>query len=165
LYKSNCNSEIQQRVVAYIPYVPFIFALQPTLMKKLLSLRVAATGILLILSFIIIFHLLVISGVIPANIVWGGNVADQKKLWLMESISILVNIILLLFVGAYAGIIKVKMNAAVIKTGFWIMFVVFTLNTAGNLLAKNPLETYLFTPLTLLLSVFCLRIAAFRTTA
>ena len=43
-----------------------------------------------------------------------------------------------------------------------IGFVLFFLNTLGNLTAKNVLETYIFTPLTLLLSIFCFRIAVFE---
>lgn len=130
-------------------------------MKKLISLRTATTGILIILSFIIIFHLLVISGIIPSGIVWGGNITGKDNLWLMESISIGANLVMVLFVLAYTGIIKLRISSTVVRIGFWLMFVLFMLNTLGNLMSKNPLETYLFTPLTLLLSLFCFKIAAF----
>jgi hypothetical protein len=130
-------------------------------MKKLIFLKIATTGILIILSLIIIFHLLVISGVIPSGVVWGGNIADKKELVRMELISIAANVMMLLFVCAYVGVLKIKVRTAVVKVGFWIMFALFMLNTLGNILAKNPLETYLFTPLTLLLSLFCFRIAAY----
>lgn len=133
-------------------------------MKTLLPLKVATTGILTILTFLIVFHLLVISRVIPSDMVWGGNLAEKNPLLLMESISIFVNLLLLVFVGAFSKIIRIRMASRVIKAGFWIMFVLFMLNTLGNLLSKNPLEMYLFTPLTLLLTLFCLRIATYRDT-
>jgi hypothetical protein len=112
---------------------------------------------------IIVFHFLVISGVIPSGIVWGGNIADKKELWRMELISIVANVVMLLFVCAYAGLLKVKLRTTAVKVGFWIMFALFMLNTLGNILSKNPLETYIVMPLTLLLSLFCFRIAAFDT--
>ena len=130
-------------------------------MMKLIPLKVATNGILVILSLIIIFHLLVISGIIPFDIVWGGNIADKKQLWLMESISIIITFIMLLFALAYSGIIRIKLHPTAIKIGFWLMFVFVLLNTLGNILSKNSLETYIFTPLTLLLSLFCFRIAAY----
>jgi hypothetical protein len=128
-------------------------------MKTLVPLRIATAGIITILSLSIIFHLLVISGIIPFNLVWGGNIADKGELWLMESISIAVNLIMLLFVGSYSGVISYKISPTVARTGFWMMFILFLLNTLGNILSTNPLETYIFTPLTILLSLFCLRIA------
>jgi len=133
-------------------------------MKKLLPLPIAVTGILVIVSLTIIFHLLVVSGVISPAIVWGGNISSQSQLWLMEAVSIFINLLMLLFVMAYAGVLKVKMPTVVFKVGFWAMFVLFALNTLGNLAAKHSLETYIFTPLTFFLAVCCYRIAAYEFT-
>ncbi len=128
-------------------------------MNKLLTSRAAATGIAIILSVIIVFHLLVVSRVIPYDIVWGGNISDSNDLWLMEAVSIAVNALLLFLVFAYMGVIKVKVNRTVTKVFFWVMFIFFLLNTLGNILAKQSLETFIFTPLTVLLSLFSFRIA------
>ena len=136
---------------------------KPNILSKLLPLNAAITGLLIILSLTIIFHLFVLGGIIPFEIVWGGNIPDEASLWMMETISIAINCIMLLFVLAYAGAIKIKMGTTVAKIGFWIMFLIFLLNSLGNLLAKDTLETYIFTPITLLLSLFCFRIAAFGT--
>lgn len=128
-------------------------------MKKLLSLKTATAGILIILSLIIIFHLLVISSLVPSAIVWGGTVVGENQLWVMESIAIAINLVMLLFVAVYAGIIKAKLHRTILKAGFWILFAFFLLNTLGNLLAMHSIESYIFTPLTLLLALFCFRIA------
>ena len=79
----------------------------------------------------------------------------------MESVSIAVTFVMLLFVSAYSGIIKVKLRSTAVKIGFWIMFTLFILNTVGNVLSNNALERFLFTPLTMLLSLFCFRLAAY----
>ncbi len=131
-------------------------------MKKLLPLPVAITGLLLISSLTIVFHLLVIGGLVSPDIVWGGNITSQGNLWLMEAISIAINIVILLFVLAYAGRLKIKLSPVVAKAGFWILFGLFMLNTLGNLMARHSLETYIFTPLTFLLALFCFRIAAYE---
>ena len=128
-------------------------------MNKLLTSRTAATGIAIILTMIIVFHLLVVSRVIPYDIVWGGNISDPNDLWLMEAISIAVNALLLFLVLAYMDVVNVRPNKTVTKVFFWIMFIFFLLNTLGNILAKQSLETFIFTPLTVLLSLFSLRIA------
>lgn len=139
-----------------------IFANNQNNMKKLLPLNVAITGILIIVSLTILFHLLVIGGLISPEIVWGGNITSQSNLWLMESVSIIINLVMLLFVLAYAGMLKIKLVPAVFKVGFWVMFLLFALNTLGNLAARHSLETYIFTPLTFLLALFCFRIAAYE---
>jgi hypothetical protein len=137
-----------------------IFAANINFMKRILSLKMAANGILAILFLVTVFHLLVITGIIPIDIVWGGNLRGKQQLWLMESVSIAMNMVMMLFVLAYAGIIGMKPGTTTVKVGFWIMFVLFALNTLGNILAKKPMETFVFAPLTLLLSLFCFRIAA-----
>lgn len=131
-------------------------------MRKRLPLPVALWGILLIISLTIIFHFCVIGGLVDPAIVWGGNISSHQNLLLMEAISISINLIMLLFVLAYAGLLKIKLRPTVAKTGFWVMFFIFALNTLGNLAAKHSLETYIFTPLTFLLAIFCFRIAAYE---
>ena len=55
--------------------------------------------------------------------------------------------------------IKVKIKPIVFRVILWFMSTIFILNTFGNLLAKSSIETMIFTPITLLLSVFCLYLA------
>jgi len=44
----------------------------------------------------------------------------------------------------------------------WIMFVLFTANTIGNLFSLNELESIIFTPITLVLALQTLRLALHR---
>ncbi len=66
---------------------------------------------------------------------------------------------MLLVVGVYAKIIKVRINQTLLKVLLWLMFAMFALNTIGNLLSKNLTEALIFTPLTLLLALFSFRLA------
>ena len=128
-------------------------------MKKLVSESLAAYGILLILSAIIVFHCLIITGIIPFEIVWGGRLKNHSQMLQFESISIALNLIMLAIVAVRIGILKVNLKPAILKIAFWLMALLFSLNTIGNLLSSNSLETMIFTPLTLLLAVFCFRLA------
>ena len=131
-------------------------------MKKVFPLKIATWGTIVILSCIILFHFLVLAGAIPSDIVWGGNLVDKSQLYTMEAISILVNSVMLFTILIFCRIVKLNVSRRIIIAAIWFMFGLFLLNTLGNLMAKNSLETYIFTPLTFLLSVFCFRIAAYE---
>lgn len=133
----------------------FIFAF----MKNLLTEKRAAYSVLFILSLIIGFHLLIISDLLPHTIVWGGRMTNRSELIRFELISIGANAFMLLVILIRAKIINVEINAVVLKILLWLMAGLFILNTVGNLLSKNEFERITFTPLTILLSIFCIKLA------
>jgi hypothetical protein len=128
-------------------------------MHKFDTKRIAAQGILLVLSLMVLFHVLVMVQVIPYGMVWGGRLENSSQMLLFEAISIAVNLLMLGAVAISAGMVKVKINRAILKAALWTMFAVFLLNTIGNLLSNNETEKLIFTPLTLLLALFSLRLA------
>ena len=128
-------------------------------MHKLDTKRIAAQGILLVLSLMVLFHVLVMFQVIPYGMVWGGRLKDSSQMLLFEAISIAVNLLMLGAVAISAGMVKVKINRTILKAALWTMFAVFLLNTIGNLLSNNETEKLIFTPITLLLALFSLRLA------
>jgi hypothetical protein len=135
------------------------FTLPRYSMNNFITQKLATNGLLGLLSLFILFHLFIITGVIPFEIVWGGRLKNYSQMLSFEAISITANVIMLAVVSINAGILKVKINRAIIKAVFWAMFILFLLNTLGNLLSLNQLEKVLFTPVTLLLSLFSLRLA------
>lgn len=128
-------------------------------MENYFTERIAAIGLSAILSLVVIFHLLVIFRVIPFEIVWGGRLKDSSQMLLFETVSVTINLIMLVTVAIYSGFLKVKINRAVLKTILWIMVALFFLNTVGNLFSNNEIEKIVFTPLTLFLSIFSFRLA------
>ena len=131
-------------------------------MKKLFTERTAVYFLLCILSAVIVFHLLVLVGAIPFQIVWGGRLTDRTQMVRFESISIVINLIMLAIVTVRAGLLKLRIKPIIITTALWIMCMLFLLNTIGNLLSTNAFEKAVFTPLTLLLSLCCFRLATDR---
>jgi hypothetical protein len=118
--------------------------------------KVALFGSIGIYTLSIVFHLLVIIQIIPSSIVWGGRLTNQQELFIFESISIVLNVFFLLIMLLVNGSIKVKVRAFFIRAIVWLMSCLFILNTLGNLIAKSSIETIVFTPITIILSVFSL---------
>ncbi|GAA4343850.1 hypothetical protein [Flaviaesturariibacter amylovorans] len=127
-------------------------------MNTWISPKRAAYFILCILVGSIIFHVFVLAGFIPAGIVWGGRAEDLHRLQQLESVSIALNALMALAVLGYTGTLGFRFRARVLRPCFWAMFVLFALNTVGNLLAKSSTETTIFTPITALLALLCLRV-------
>ena len=128
-------------------------------MKELISERVALNGLLAILLLMTAFHGLVMLGIIPAGIVWGGGVRSHAQLMTAEGVSVLVTLMMLTVVAVKASYVKARINYRVLQGALWLMVLLFLANTAGNLLSKNDIEKWVFTPLTLLLALFSLRVA------
>jgi hydrogenase-4 membrane subunit HyfE len=128
-------------------------------MNNFISSRSASSALFIIFSLVILFHVLVIAGIIPYGIVWGGRIQSQEEMISFEIISILINGIMLAVVAIYTRHLNVKINPKIIKAALWIMVGIFLLNTIGNLFSKNEWEKIIFTPITLLLAIFSLRLA------
>jgi len=125
------------------------------------KLAVYLTIGMLLLAFI--FHFLVLSQIIPYEITWGGRLKSLKEMYLFESVSIILN-------GIFIGVVAMKaaVFGAVVSTRYlnyfiFAMAILFSINTIGNLFAEKNIEAILGTTFTLLLSVFCFRIASEKT--
>lgn len=128
-------------------------------LTKIITPSIAANGILLITSATIIFHFLILFGIIPFENTWGGRLENREQMIVFESISIIVTILVMTAVGIRAGYLNWKIKPIILKVLFYILMVLFALNTVGNLFANNDFEKFFATPLTLILAVFCWRLA------
>lgn len=126
-------------------------------MKKLIPFKSAGMVTLTILGLVIVFHVCVMAGVVPADMVWGGRAVDHFLM--MEAISIFINLSFMMIIALKIKLIRVEVNPRGLQIMIWLVFVIFLLNTLGNLVAINSLEKYIFTPLTAILSVLALRLA------
>lgn len=115
--------------------------------------RFAQITLMSLFSATIVFHALVLMAVIPPDIVWGSRLSSKDQLFLFESISILLNMLFLLIIMSHSGILRLPASAKWMKAALWIMMLLFTLNTLGNLASQNAFEKLVFTPLTFLLSI------------
>ncbi|MCL6257549.1 hypothetical protein M3O96_00505 [Aquiflexum sp. TKW24L] len=128
-------------------------------MHKFLTPKFAANGILLITSVTLVFHFLILSGIIPFENTWGGRLETREQMFVFESISILITVLVMIAVAIRAGYLLWKVKPIFLKVFFYILMVVFALNTIGNLFANNDFEKFFASPLTLILAIFCWRLA------
>lgn len=122
-------------------------------MNKKLNPKIAMKLMLSIVSVVTIFHVSILLKIIPYEITWGGRLKDDAEMYVFETVSILINFILgltLLIKGAY---IKPFIPLKAVNVILWVFFVLFGLNTIGNIIAKTTFEK-MFAVLTLMSSIF-----------
>jgi len=124
--------------------------------------NIAIRTMLVLLSLIALFHLLVLSGVIPYTITWGGKLRSLTQMRLMEFMSLLVNALLMVVISMKAGYLNPFLRPRAITLILWFFVVLFALNTVGNLFAESMFEKLVFTPLTLVSAILCRRIVLER---
>ena len=132
-------------------------------MKNIISFQRAAQLSLYLFGIIALFHLAVIIGIVifdyaPIDFLWGGRMASSEQLLRFELISLVVILLCLVIVLIRVGRIKTPALVGVSRIFLWILFILFTLNTLGNILAKTTFEKS-FAVVTALLAFLCLRMA------
>ena len=116
--------------------------------------KIAQRGLIILFSFTIMFHVLIIIQVIPFQHVWGGRLKTLKEMYQFESFSILLNLCFLMIVLIKSGIMKSRIPARMLKITLWMMAAFFLLNTIANLLSLTNLESWIFAPVTALICIF-----------
>lgn len=119
----------------------------------------ASRCLIILFTMIIGFHLLVLGGIIPFGIVWGGRLQNAEEMRSFEIVSIVLNLMMIAVVAIRSEMIPLPINATLIRVVLWLMTGLFLLNTIGNLASVSETEKLVFTPVTLVLSILCLRLA------
>ncbi len=127
-------------------------------MKKILSANLAIKVTLGILSMVLLFHILIFVQIIPYTIVWGGRLKSVEEMRVFEVVSILINTFIIMVLLLKANYIKNNTSKKLLNGIIWVFMIVFAVNTIGNLFANTKFELYVFTPMTFVLSLLCLRI-------
>jgi hypothetical protein len=124
-----------------------------------ISMRTSANIIIIILLSVFVFHILVLIGVIPYNIVWGGRLENISQMYVFEIISLTINSVIMFIVCMKAGYIKAYINLKLINVTLWFLVAIFLLNTIGNIVSLSALESMIFTPLTFISALLFYRMA------
>jgi len=95
-----------------------------------------------LLIAIILFHICIIFKIIPYDIAWGGRLKNDSEMYVFEIISILINIFLSVVLLMKGDIVRFRFSDKVINVILWIFFVIFILNTIGNLFAQTFFEKF-----------------------
>lgn len=131
-------------------------------MRSLFSARLAGWILLAAFAALAVFHLLVLFGVAPPNIVLGGAAAGSPNFALLEGTALLVTLLFALIVAVRLGYLGGADLRKAAGWGVWLIFAYLLLNTAGNLASASAVEAYIFAPLTVILALCALRLALER---
>jgi len=129
-------------------------------MKKVMSSNLAGKILLATFILMLILHILILSQIIPANIVWGGQInEDQSNLVPLEIVAILVTLVLTGIVAAKIDLINAGKFKKATNVGMWVVFAYLILNIFGNFASGISAETLFFGPLTIVMAFCALRLA------
>jgi hypothetical protein len=129
-------------------------------MKKLISVNLAGKILIIALILLLVFHVLVITGILPSSMVWGGQIeGSAPDIITLELIAIVVSLLFLVIVIAKIKAINSKGLRILINISLWFMFVYFTLNILGNITSLDTAEKMIFTPLSIIMALCALRLA------
>lgn len=127
-------------------------------MNKIISAKAAAYTIIGIMSLSLIFHVLIITGIIPYDITWGGRLKTHEDMVRFETGSILIGITVILIVAAHTRMLPFRIDKRTTRVALWLIVAAFTLNTIGNLFAHTATEKA-FGIITIVLAILCIRLA------
>ena len=119
--------------------------------------RIAIKMMLGILLAVIAFHLCIIAQIIPYEITWGGRLKSEQEMYVFEGISIVINLFLAFVLLMKGGYISAYFREGVVNVLLWGFFILFLLNTIGNIFAKTNFEKS-FAVLTLILAILLRRV-------
>jgi len=127
-------------------------------MRCLINTKTAGTILLLLLSAVLVLHLLILAGILPYEIFWGGQMNNETaNMVMMESIAV---VLLSVFIGITVLNTFHPLNYRVMaRVGMWIIFAYLLLNTVGNLASEELIEKAVMAPVTFLMSLLSLRLA------
>jgi hypothetical protein len=89
----------------------------------------------------------------------GGRLKSDKEMYRFEIISILINALFVIVILAQASFLTINVPKKIITYALWLMTALFLLNTLGNAISKSKIEQRVFTPITILLTIFSLILA------
>ena len=93
-----------------------------------------------IVGAILLLHVAIVTKVIPYEIAWGGKLKCDTQMYLFESISILVTLLLGIILLIKGNYVPLFIPISIVNALLWVFFVLFGLNAAGNLLAETLFE-------------------------
>jgi hypothetical protein len=117
--------------------------------------KTAVLIMLFLLGAVMVFHLLILTENIPFDKVWAGKLKTLEEMRIFETVSILINLLMITVLSIKYKNIQNSTNNKVIDLIIWIFVVLFALNTIGNLFSVSMAELILGTAVTLISTILC----------
>lgn len=113
----------------------------------------------LILGVLLIFHLLILTRMIPYDQVWAGKLDSVEEMRKFESFAILINLAILITLVVKYRLLQAQKRNRFIDILIWGFATFFMLNTVGNLFTESIWELLLGGAVTMISAVLCVVIA------
>ena len=59
-----------------------------------MNLKLTIKLLLWLIAMVILFHLAILTKLIPYEVTWGGRLSDDSEMYMFEGVSIMINVIL-----------------------------------------------------------------------
>ena len=128
-------------------------------MLRKINFLFSVKAMIVLLLIALTYHIIIIAGLIPFEAVWGGRLKSSEQMLQFEFVSIAINLFMLVVILIKGTYIKIKIPKLIVTSFLWLFAILFALNTVGNLFSASIWETIIFTPITLISTVLCLRLA------
>ena len=125
---------------------------------KQISVRYAATLMMVFLSISVLFHLLILSGVIPYKLVYSGLLDTELQMVMYAVSTIMALIAVICVISVRGGYMKPFVSKQALNATLWLLIAIFIVGAAGILFSKTTLEMILFTPPALISAILCYRL-------
>ena len=102
--------------------------------------KVSINILLALIIGVTLFHICVMAKIIPYEIAWGGRLQNDAEMYVFEAVSIVINLFLGIVLLMKGGYMHFRFKKKTIDIILWVFFILFILNTIGNLFAKTTFE-------------------------
>jgi len=111
--------------------------------------------------FFIGFQLLLAAGLLPVSMAWGGRQTELTPVLRLASIAAVILLGVFIYIIRYrAGLIGSVPAPTSIRVLAWVVAGYMALNTVGNFASVNNIEKLLFGPMTIIITIACIIVAA-----
>ena len=119
-------------------------------MKRIISFDTSVMFSLFLLGILILFHGCILIGIlffdyVPLDFLWGGKMTSVSQLLSFEIVSLLTSGLFFFLLLIRSNWLRLPKLIGVARVAIWVVFILFLLNTIGNLMATN--RKILATPL------------------
>lgn len=130
-------------------------------LSKTSFVQTTATIATLLFALFIGMQLLIAAGLLPVSIAWGGRQTELTPALRMASIVATLILVLFIYIIRHrAGLIGASPAPVWIRVAAWVVTGYMALNTLGNFASVNNIERFVSGPITIIITLACLVVAA-----
>lgn len=122
-------------------------------------MRQAAYTIAGICCCVLVYHTLIITGVIPYAYVWGGRLETAAQMYRFEAFSVMINLLIVFITLMRINIVPQFFSERIVARTTWVLAHLLFANTIANIFSESLWEAIIFTPITAILGFMCLRLS------